>query len=117
MAKAFFPHSKLLRLQKADLSDICLLTCKTKLVERSFSICITTFSKSYFQFYSFIGVSNKKIVFWSVTATRISLTYIIDQNISENLKFFTGNTTAQKMKFSMKDFSSKCDQIRSFLRI
>ena len=23
--------------------------------------------------------------------------------------------TAQKMKFSMKDFFSKCDQIRSFL--
>ena len=26
------------------------------------------------------------------------------------------NITAQKMKFSIKDFSSKCDQIRSFLR-
>ena len=25
--------------------------------------------------------------------------------------------TAQKMKFSIKDFSSKCDQVRSFLRI
>ena len=25
--------------------------------------------------------------------------------------------TAQQMKFSIKDFSSKCDQIRSFLRI
>ena len=25
--------------------------------------------------------------------------------------------TAQKMKFSSKDFFSKCDQIRSFLRI
>ena len=25
--------------------------------------------------------------------------------------------TAQKMKFSIKDFSSKCDQFRSFLRI
>ena len=24
---------------------------------------------------------------------------------------------AQKMKFSIKDYSSKCDQIRSFLRI
>ena len=29
------------------------------------------------------------------------------------LKPFT--TTAQKKKFSIKDFSSKCDQIRSFL--
>ena len=26
-------------------------------------------------------------------------------------------STAQKMKFSIKDFFSKCDQIRSFLRI
>ena len=27
------------------------------------------------------------------------------------------NYTAQKMKFSIKDFFSKCDQIRSFLQI
>ena len=27
------------------------------------------------------------------------------------------SSTAQKMKFSIKDFISKCDQIRSFLRI
>ena len=27
------------------------------------------------------------------------------------------DNTAQKMKFFIKDFSSKCDQIRSFLRI
>ena len=26
-------------------------------------------------------------------------------------------TTPQKMKFSIKDFLSKCDRIRSFLRI
>ena len=26
-------------------------------------------------------------------------------------------STAQKMKFSIKDFFRKCDQIRSFLRI
>ena len=26
-------------------------------------------------------------------------------------------TAAQKMKFSIKDFFSKCDQMRSFLRI
>ena len=26
-------------------------------------------------------------------------------------------STAQKMKFSIKDFFSKCDKIRSFLRI
>ena len=29
----------------------------------------------------------------------------------------TSNYTAQKMKFSIKDFFSKCNQIRSFLRI
>ena len=29
----------------------------------------------------------------------------------------THANTAQKMKFSIKDFFSKCDQIRSFLRI
>ena len=28
-----------------------------------------------------------------------------------------GTNTAQKMKFSIKDFFSKCDQIRSKLRI
>ena len=30
---------------------------------------------------------------------------------------FSASYTAQKMKFSIKNFSSKCDQIRSFLRI
>ena len=32
-------------------------------------------------------------------------------------KYFTAKITAQKMKFSIKDFSIKCDQIRSFLLI
>ena len=35
---------------------------------------------------------------------------------SKSLTVFVTNT-AQKMKFSIKDFFSKCDQIRSFLRI
>ena len=30
---------------------------------------------------------------------------------------FPGTSTAQKMKFSINDFVSKCDQIRSLLRI
>ena len=30
---------------------------------------------------------------------------------------FPGTSTAQKMKFSINDFVSKCDQIPSFLRI
>ena len=33
------------------------------------------------------------------------------------LKLWSGTFTAQKMKFSIKDFFSKCDQIRSFLRV
>ena len=33
------------------------------------------------------------------------------------MMFVCENNTAQKMKFSIKDFSSKCDQIRSFLLI
>ena len=45
-------------------------------------------------------------------------------NISKFLKIISWETplvaacvTAQKMKFSIKDFFSKCNQIRSFLRI
>ena len=38
-------------------------------------------------------------------------------NCFQKNKLFTSSTTAQKMKFSIKDFFSKCDQIRSFLRI
>ena len=36
-----------------------------------------------------------------------------DPHVIKLLKYIT----AQKMKFSIKDFFSKCDQIRSFLRI
>ena len=36
-----------------------------------------------------------------------------DRHVIKLLKYIT----AQKMKFSIKDFFSKCDQIRSFLRI
>ena len=35
-----------------------------------------------------------------------------EQPLSVQLRLFA---TAQKMKFSIKDFFSKCDQIRSFL--
>ena len=38
-------------------------------------------------------------------------------NCFQKNKLFTSSTTAQKMKFSIEDFLSKCDQIRSFLRI
>ena len=33
-----------------------------------------------------------------------------------NIPYISKMYTAQKMKFSNKDFFSKCDQIRSFLR-
>ena len=36
--------------------------------------------------------------------------------VIRNIKHFS-TITAQKMNFSIKDFTSKCDQIRSFLRI
>ena len=41
------------------------------------------------------------------------------ENCSENILRFilTLANTAQKMKFSIKDFFNKCDQIRGFLRI
>ena len=45
--------------------------------------------------------------------------YLLDTgrkfNIHKMFRRFT--STAQKMKFSIKDFLSKCDQIRRFLRI
>ena len=40
---------------------------------------------------------------------------IFKQILSERQTF--KRRTAQKVKFSINDFSSKCDQIRSFLRI
>ena len=41
----------------------------------------------------------------------------IAENSSGNEPSSIGDCTAQKIKFSIKDFFSKCDQIRSFLRI
>ena len=37
--------------------------------------------------------------------------------VSSSIILALNQNTAQKMKFSIKDFFSKCDQIRSFLRI
>ena len=39
------------------------------------------------------------------------------RNLYLNKNSVLKTITAQKMKFSIKDFSSKCDHIRSFLRI
>ena len=43
--------------------------------------------------------------------------YQFDTNVTANLWTKSSIATALKMKFSIKDFSSKCDQIRSFPRI
>ena len=43
--------------------------------------------------------------------------YQFDTNVTANLWTNSSIATALKMKFSIKDFSSKCDQIRSFPRI
>ena len=40
-----------------------------------------------------------------------------DFNNELKLAFHSNNLTAQKMKFSVKDFFTKCDQIRKKLRI
>ena len=52
---------------------------------------------------------------------KISETFGYIKNHGTHVNLFTGNSsksvdfTAQKMKFSIKDFFSKCNQIRSFL--
>ena len=58
--------------------------------------------------YSFIA-----FVFYCMLSWRL-LKYI--ETELQGICFYLYNT-AQKMKFSIKDFLSKCDQIRSFLRI
>ena len=40
-----------------------------------------------------------------------------DHRIFQTIHSYAYSSTAQKMKFSIKDFSCKCDQIRSALRI
>ena len=55
--------------------------------------------------------------YWNSTDQRLAVFLIVkiinESNFFPNLRV----GTAQKIKFSIKDFFSKCDQIRSFLRI
>ena len=46
----------------------------------------------------------------------VQVNSLLGQTEGERNDFFAG-FTAQKMKFSIKDFFVKCDQIRSFMRI
>ena len=49
--------------------------------------------------------------------SRSSLLNYLKWLFETNLLLLYATYTAQKIKFSIKDFLSKCDQIRSFLRI
>ena len=53
-----------------------------------------------------------KLLFWQRKKDNPQTGTILSEKVIHTIIF-----TAQKMKFSFKDFFSKCDQIRSFLRI
>ena len=58
--------------------------------------------------------------FWFTNHVLIELGQLIDTAMDNIfIKYFTwfGDCTAQKMKFSINDFFSQCDQMHSFLRI
>ena len=60
--------------------------------------------------------------FWYCIKIAIQYRNTLHQDFSENSTGYKMGTlrrggTAQNMKFSSKDFFSKCDEIRSFLRI
>ena len=50
------------------------------------------------------------MLFFSLAQTLVS-------KLSLSPDIFTESNTVQKIRFSIKDLFSKCDQIRSFLRI
>ena len=64
----------------------------------------------------FTGWNSSTIV---TTSQTFHVTRVLDPAVKliiQKLRYFCA-ITAQKMKFSIKDFFSKCDQSRSFLRI
>ena len=73
---------------------------------------------------TFCGFLRKKVILWKefpLRSMRNSKSCSVDVfnflNMLQKSIFYYENSTAQKMKFSIKDFFSKCDQIRSFLQI
>ena len=82
----------------------------------------TIFTKMYFTWFRLLllfcrTVFHKQMLIiqfpwrWNISAKSSS------QQTSKQWKWSTASSTAQKMKFPIKDFFSKCDQIRSFPRI
>ena len=69
------------------------------------------------EIYFVVGVSllqfqTMTVISWSNQQLLVRLR----SNLSQNLNTVTSGN-AQKMKFAIKDFFSKCDQVRSFLSI
>ena len=65
----------------------------------------------------FINQSLQRIkcsIFWALNINLLGSNKML---LSLSISFITQTDTAQKMKFSIKDFFSKFDQIHSFLRI
>ena len=53
-----------------------------------------------------------------ISTRQVRLICIFKSSFCRNsVVWFLSSYTAQKMKFSIKDFFSKCDQIRSFLKL
>ena len=86
---------------------ITIITTTTTII---IIIIIITKSFPLSDFYFTKGKGNR----YPALTRIISFQYLIKKSV---LKCLSQSDTAQKMKFSIKDFFSKCDQIRSFLGI
>ena len=91
---------------RSPMKDILAFLSLTRILEASF-----------FQITSYYIIS--RFLKWHFWKTSISLDVSIFTRPSILFHSFqmTKPLTTQKMKFSIKDFFSKCDQIRNFLRI
>ena len=64
----------------------------------------------------FLGFQNSAVIAWSEVFAKIGNGFILDTPLV--VAYLRNVThTAQQMKFSIKDFFSKCDQIRRLLWI
>ena len=76
--------------------------------KKSVGRTIDTFGSNK-KFHTFMKVLNYRFIKW--TYLFVPMTHWV------SVENFQAQNTAQKMKFSIKDFFSKCDQVRSFRRI